>query len=375
MGTAGAGATALGADASTSFHNPAAMTRLDSHQLNIGLAPAVSIVKFDKASTTPVSGGNGGDQGGFIPLLGSSYVHKISDRTRFGLAMFSISGAALDPNDDWAGRNQVTELSLFTLTFVPSLAFRVTDWLSVGGGPTITYGNLNWKLKAPLPGGGEGTLKFDDLDDWAVAGQVGVLLTPMKKLRIGIVYQSETKLKLTGDTDLPGTLPALNTKLELPLAQAVRFDVFWQATDNLALLFGAAWENWDTADTVPITLGVGKASLPLGMKDTFKIRGGVHYQLNETWMLQTGLSYDSSALDTSDRIAALPIDEQWRFGLGAVHDWSETTRIGLAFEYLNLGKGRIDNATLEGKFEQNHIFFFMVNLNFAKLPWDGKLSF
>jgi long-chain fatty acid transport protein len=256
----------------------------------------------------------------------------------------------------------------------------VTDWLSVGAGPTITYGTLDWKLSAPLPApptppGTEGGVEFDDLDDWAAAAIAGVLLTPMEELRIGIVYQSETKLKLSGKTDLPRALPAINTELELPLAQAVRADVFWQATDDLALLFGAAWENWDTANTVPLRLDRGTASVPLGMKDTWKIRGGVHYRLNEKWLLQTGLSYDSSALNKSDRLTALPIDKQWRFGVGTLHDWSENTRIGLAFEYLNLGKGRIDSSAVKGKYKRNEIFFFVVNVNFAKLPWDGKLSF
>ncbi len=56
MGTAGAGSTALGADASSALHNPATMTRLDSHQLNLGLAPGASFVKFDQDSATPVPG-------------------------------------------------------------------------------------------------------------------------------------------------------------------------------------------------------------------------------------------------------------------------------------------------------------------------------
>ena len=107
MGTAGAGSLALGADATSVFHNSATMTRLDSHQLNLGLAPGASNVKFDQSSTTPVTGNNGSNQGGLIPLLGSSYVHKISDRARFGLGIFSISGASLDPKNGWAGRSRI----------------------------------------------------------------------------------------------------------------------------------------------------------------------------------------------------------------------------------------------------------------------------
>ena len=30
---------------------------------------------------------------------------------------------------------------------------------------------------------------------------------------------------------------------------------------------------------------------------------------------------------------------------------------------------------LKGNYKNNEIFFFMLNLNFAKLPWDGKATF
>ena len=119
MSAAGSGILARGGDAASAFANPSTMTRLDSHQLNLGLAPGASIVKFDQDSGTPVAGNNGGNQGGLIPLVGGAYVHKISDRFRAGLGLFSISGASLDPKSDWAGRNQVTNIRLFSPSIIP----------------------------------------------------------------------------------------------------------------------------------------------------------------------------------------------------------------------------------------------------------------
>jgi long-chain fatty acid transport protein len=381
MGAAGSGALARGGDAASAFLNPSTMTRLDSHQLNLGMAPGASIVRFDQDSDSlSAADNNGGDQGGFIPLLGSSYVHKISDRWRAGLAIFSISGASLQPNNDWAGRNQVTKIQLFTLSFVPTVAVRLTDWLSVGGGPTITYATLDWKLKLPVAGG-EGDLKLDGLDDWQVSGLVGVLLEPSDRFRLGFVYQSKTDFTLSGNAKGPlGTNP--ESKLDLPLPHAFRADAIWQATDQLALSFGGAFENWSDLSDTDLTLGAVESNVHLGFKDTWKLRGGIHYRLDERWMLQTGLSYDSSALNTSDRTAALPIDEQWRWGIGAVYEWSDSTTIGFGFQYVNLGDGNINTndpgppATgFKGKYKDNEILFFMLNLNFAKLPWDGMASF
>ncbi len=119
MGAAGSGILARGGDASSAIANPSTMTRLDSHQLNLGLAPGASIIKFDQDSGTPVAGNNGGNQGGLIPLVGGAYVHKISDRFRAGLGLFSISGASLAPNGNWAGRNQVTNSRLFSPSIIP----------------------------------------------------------------------------------------------------------------------------------------------------------------------------------------------------------------------------------------------------------------
>ncbi len=376
MGAAGAGALARASDASTALMNPSGMTYLDSHQLNLGLAPGFGRIQFDHDATSPSGGGNGGNQGGFIPLLGSSYVHKISDRFRAGLGIFSISGASLDPANDWAGRNQMQEITLFSLTFVPSVAVRLTDWLSVGAGPAITYGTLDWKLQIPPggPAGGE-QVKFDELDDWAVAPFVGVMLQPLDELRIGFVYQGKTDLELKGDAELPGPFANPNLEVDLPLARAYRVDVRWQATDALAFSLGAAYEDWSALENTTLDLGNISSTVRLGFKDTWKLRGGVHWQVNEKWMAQTGLSYDSSALRNKDRTVALPIDEQWRWGIGGVYSWTENTNVGFAFEYVNLGSGKVNNAAVRGEYDDNHLLFFMVNLNFAKLPWDGMASF
>ena len=64
MGVAGAGANAVASDASTSFHNPAGMTRIKGKE-GMGTAGLLNaIVKFDPDADTPISGGNGGDAGG-----------------------------------------------------------------------------------------------------------------------------------------------------------------------------------------------------------------------------------------------------------------------------------------------------------------------
>lgn len=376
MGTASAGANAIANDASTAHTNPAGMTRLDDHQFLGGLAPGFGTVKFKADAQTPSGGTDGGDQGDFIPISSTSYVHKLSDRWRLGVSMLSFSGASLDPNDDWAGRFETTKVTLFTLSFLPVVAVRVTDWLSVGAGAAISYGRLDIDVLAPPPIPGEPKVKLDDLDDWAVAPIASVLIEATPELRFGVVYQGETDFHLDGKIKIPmGVTPAL--ELELPLAQAVRTSIYWDATDRIALVMNSGWEDWSVAKSLPVSTTAGAGGIPLKFRDTWYLGLGGYYQLNDAWTLQTGFRYDSSALKDRNRTTALPIDRIWTLGVGGLYDYSEKLKIGLAFSWTNLGNAPINRTggTVKGKYSRNEIFLFNVSLNWKKLPWSGRGTF
>jgi long-chain fatty acid transport protein len=369
MGTAGAGRHAYASDGGTILHNPAGMTRLEGHELFAGFGPGVSTIKFDTTNDPVNQGGNGGDQGGFIPLLGAGYSHKLHDRVRLGMGVFAVSGAALSPQNTWAGRGQVTQLSLLTIATNPGVAVKVTDWLSVGGNWLIVYATLDWKLRLPT----EQQLRFKDSDDVEYAGMASILLEPMEGLRFGLLYQSEVDLQLRGSARGPAGLNP-DFQMELPLAQYVRVSAYWDATDKLALLFSAGWEDWSTMGRVGVDVGAISSDVALGFEDTWRVGGGLHYQLTPEWMLQTGYSYDSSALKNKNRTAALPIDEQHRLGFGAVHQVSEKLRVGVNFVWLHLGAGKIRTQGLRGSYERNDIFFLGFNVNWGVESWREQFG-
>ena len=369
MGTAGAGRHAYASDGGTVLHNPAGMTRLEGHELFAGFGAGGSTIKFDTTNSAVNQGGNGGDQGGFIPLVGSGYSHKLHDRVRLGMGVFAVSGAALNPQNTWAGRGQVTQLSLFTIATNPGVALKVTDWLSVGGNWLIVYGTLDWRLRLPT----EQQLRFKDSDDVEFAGMASILLEPMEGLRFGLLYQSEVDLKLRGSARGPAGLnPDFN--IELPLAQYVRVSAYWDATDKLALLFSAGWEDWSTMGQVGVDVAGISSDVTLGFEDTWRVGGGIHYQLTPEWMLQTGYSYDSSALKNKNRTAALPIDEQHRVGVGAVHQLSENLRVGVNFAWIHLGAGKIRTPGLRGNYERNELFFLGFNVNWGVESWREQFG-
>jgi long-chain fatty acid transport protein len=375
MGNASAGVNAIANDASTAHTNPAGMTRLDDHGMLMGLAPGFSTVKFSADGNTPSGGGDGGQQGDFLPITSSSYVHKLSDRWRLGMSLLSFAGASLDPSDDWAGRYEMTEITLFSLTFLPTVAVRVTDWLSVGAGAAVTYGKFDMRLRAPPAG--EPEVRLKNLDDWAAAPVVSVLIEPTPELRFGVVYWGETEFNMDGKLILPPVLDIgdVALELELPMARAVRASGYWDATDEIALVMSTGWEDWSTAKSLPLSASMGSAAIPLKFRDTWYIGAGVNFKVNDKWTVQTGFRYDSSALKDGNRTTALPVDRVWTLGIGGLYDFSEKLKLGLAFSWSDLGNAPVNNATVSGKYSSNDVFLFNVSFNWKKLPWSGRGTF
>jgi long-chain fatty acid transport protein len=362
MGNAGAGAQAEASDASTAFHNPAGMTLLDGQQFMLTGGLIYSEVRFESDGGAPITGGDGGNAGGWAPMLGSFFVHPINEDLRFGFSFVSISGAVLDYDRGWTGRYQNEKVELITMSAMPSLAYRVNDWLSVGGGPTITYAMLEMDAAVDRGGlsDGQATIDGDDID-------VGYTLSAMFELseqtRVGVVYLSEIEVDLEGDVKLRPSGLTVGTDTTIPLAQMIRGSIYHDLSDRWALVGSLGWEDWSTMDEVTISTGSGGGAIPRNWDDTWHYAAGIHYRPSPKWLLRTGIAYDTNPVDSSDRTADMPIDRQVRYAVGASYDWSESLTVGASFVYADYGSGKIDGSTLSGEYDRNDLYFLGLHAN------------
>ena len=371
MGVAGAGQEAYANDASTNFafHNPAGMTRLDGNQLSLGVGLLNGTTEFDADSDTPFSGGNGGDQAGLVPFLGSHGVYSINDDLKLGMSIFSVSGASLDPNNDWAGRFQMQEIELLTITANPSIAYKATDWLSLGAGFQVMYADIDYKLAVPPinpPAGGNSKVKVDG-DDWAFGFNFGALFELSPRTRIGVTYVSEIEPEFDGDLKVKGPVgnnPSTSSELKFTFPQLVRVGAYHELNDQWALLGTVGWEDWSSFDSFEVSTNQGGGSIETDWKDTYHFSGGVHYRPTEDWLLQAGITYDTSPVSDGNRTAELPIDRQIRYAVGVQHQLTEKLSLGGAFEFIDLGDAKIKSDSLRGDYQDNRVIALAVNLNY-----------
>jgi long-chain fatty acid transport protein len=319
--------------------------------------------KFDQASDTPVPGGNGGQAGSLAPLINAFYVHSFSDDLKFGFDMLSTSAAVLDYDNNWAGRYQCQKVSIFTITLHPSLAYRVNDWFSIGGGVGFIYGDLELEVAIPPPpgpGDGKATIDGDDLEH---SYNLSAMFELSDRTRIGVVYWSEVNFNFEGDVSLQPVGVQVDVDTSLPLVQWAKTGIYHEFNDRFALLGSVGWEDWSRMENVNLSTSNVSADLPKNWKDTYSFAGGIHYRLSKPWLLQFGIAYDTSPVDAEDRTADMPIDRQIRYNIGTQYEKSETLTIGCAFEYADLGDAEINSSTLKGSYKNNDVMALIINFN------------
>ena len=384
MGMANAGRAASALDASTAGGNPAGMTVLDRSQLVTGFLGILPKAEFDIDSAS-YGGGDGGDAGYLTPAATLAYVHRLNDRLRLGVTVGSYFGLGINYGDHWAGRYYVQDGQFLTAGINPSIGYRVTDWLSLGGGVSMEVAKLYNKVAVNtlLPGRSDGSLEYEDMD-LGYGYNLGILVELSKKTRFGLTYRSEVDVDFKDKPDLDGEGWLLDSILNLrnqskrtlgidmTIPQAVMLSAYHQFNDRFRLCANFGWQDWSEFGLPEISIS-GKRTRSftsdLNYDDTYHVALGGQYRLAPKWLMSAGVAYDTSPIKhSSDRSPSLPLDRQIRYALGLQYDLNEDITLGCAYEILDAGKARVDKeggtfrGNLRGEYNTNYINLFNMNI-------------
>ena len=335
MGSSYAGAGARAQDAATVFTNPAGMTRLQGNQLILGVMGVFSDFELDLNSgtvTNPQILDGGGRQNNFSPGLGSFAVFELAEDWRVGLSINALAANGVDYDPSWAGRTFVTENFFTVANFQPSLAYRINEWISVGTGLNIVYGKLDQELRADDTLASP-TVKIEEADDWQVGGTFSALFEPVEGTRVGLVYRTEIGLELDGSVEAPVPVDLqIDTDFDLP--QGLNLSLYQELTPEFAILGDLGWTDWSTFTRQPLSVGPIAGGIDRDFEDTYRVGIGLQYRPVPAWTLRTGFSFDSSPSKDKDTLPDLPVGDQYRFSIGAQHDFGEGKVFGVSYTAL-----------------------------------------
>jgi long-chain fatty acid transport protein len=356
VGLASAGYGARAQDASTVFTNPAGMTRLDGSQALVSgqLFRANTQFSVGQGTSPGLGTGDGGYAVGWDGWFvggGAFFSHRVSPDVSLGFAVAGNFGAPLEYDDNWVGRYYVREGTLLGVSFLPSVAWKATEKLSLGATVNAMYGSYTNRvaINNVNPAFGDGQLKLEDTTfGWGV--NLGLLYEVDARTRFGLTWNSEVDLDFEGPAEFSGLAPGISTvfgnrgllnssiKVGITVPQQIMGSVFSQVNDRWAILASVGWQEWSRFGQVQ--LGVDNSLNPVSLtkdlpfKDTWHFAVGAQYRLSDPWLLNFGIAYDTKFQDGPTISPLLPVNDAWRFGAGAQQQLSKTAFWGFAFEYL-----------------------------------------
>lgn len=350
IGNAYAGSAAIADNASTIFFNPAGMTRLQAHEVSVGLSAVRPSYSFSNDGSTnplafgggPATGSNGGDAGdwGYVPNGYLSWA--LNKDLYFGVGVGAPFGLKTEYSPDWVGRYQSTKFDIKTLNINPSIAYRVSDTVSLGFG-------LNWqKFKAEYvrqahPLLGTAILKAED-DAWG--WNAGALFQVSPSTRVGVSYRSAIKYKLEGDigTAVPGRSGNVNADLKLPDTFIV--SVAQTLNDRWEMLGDLSWTGWAKIPKLDImyTTGALAQTLDTDFRNTWRVAFGGNYQYSDAWKLKFGIAYDQAPVKNAERrLTSLPDNNRIWLSFGTQWQASKNSALDLSVAYLFVKDPSINN--------------------------------
>lgn len=359
---AGAGQAARAQDPSTIVTNPAGMTRLPDHMFTGGLQAMDGDVSYklddESGRKSP------GNIMHFFPNASAFYAQKLNDDFYAGIGLYGNYGLGIDFGN-WAGDRLIKKSTMVAMTLSPSLAYKLSDRVSVGGAVNVNYGFLSLTRNV------DGDDETEKDHDWALSYRLGLLMEITDQTRAGIAWTSKTEydFNINGKARFPN-LP--NVEYDLPISAQVRapqqimLSVVHDVNKQWSVMGDLGWQDWSQFGSPQISVAGQDVDRKNRLKDSWHSALGVQYRPTEQWRINAGVAFDSTIYKSQSDIAlSLPTGDEWRFATGAQYQVTPQSNIGFAVSYLHMQSSQVQSPEVfKGSYDNPWLWFASVNYSY-----------
>ena len=339
-------------DPSAIAYNAAGITQLPGTQLMGGFAAiapmgTIQVVQGGESQHTQT-------KPNIWPAPHGYVTHQLNDRVWLGLGVFSRFGLGNEYDSNWFGRYNVTDISLQTVSAVPTVAFKVNDVLSLSAGVEIMYGMFSMGSQIPtytmngfLPQQQPDNEMNLSASGWGFGAQFGAHLRMNDEWSLGLTYKSKVALKLLGDAsfgrqtdnflaEMNQVPHALDTNAHgtVILPDSVSLGLSYKPLDNLSFEVGTVWTRWSDFKSLDIYFDSGYDAIsPKNWRDGWNFNASVEYSPLDWLTLRGGVWYETPVVDATYADYMIPTNGRTVMTVGAGFKWDNWT-LDLAYAHL-----------------------------------------
>lgn len=286
--------------------------------------------------------------------------YKIKDWLALGLSVYTPYGSAVAWEDDWAGSHLVNNIDLQAIYFQPVASVKLSEYLSIGGGPIFVTGgvNFNRNLNRTLSDieGNRSNVTVDAQGATAWGWSASAMFSASEKFRVGFNYRSEIILQAEGGEATFSNIPdspltpfentTFNSALPLPAELAVGFS--YQFHDRFLFAFDynqTFWSVYDSLDLDFVNPAIPDSQNARNYKDSSVYRFGIQYEASALFTLRGGYYFDESPVqpgyfapetprnDSSNFTGGLSINVNDNFAIDASFLYSRFEEVDASYDY------------------------------------------
>ena len=284
---------------------------------------------------------------------------QLNDRLWLGFSLNSPFGLSVGFNNpNWAGAFYGESSTLKTYNASPSVAYKVTEWLSVGVGFQAQYATGQSQVSpsgSRSPASLRPTLNLAQLtgDGWGFGYTAGVTVTPTPWTQIGLGYRSALDQSINGSfttNGFGGTPGPIATTIKLP--DSANLGIRQGLMPGLTALGTVEWTGWRRIGTSNVAQGNGAPALaPAGTPELRSHSVRVARRLVLLGRARicglTGVDRpqrrrlrDSPVTDLV-RIPLLPDNDRMWYSVGPTNNLTPGVSVDLAYSFVD-----VKNATV-----------------------------
>ncbi len=318
---------ALANNPSAVFHNPAGIAFLDGTQISLGttLITSNTSLNLTNLATTVETVSQW-----FYPS--TFYIsHKINDRIAVGFGFFSPYGLGTKWPEDYALKYISTEDDMKTFFFNPVVAVKLDENFSVAVGVTYVHSTLEFDrvnlVNLTAYGGSVYEAPIIVKGNGDAFGLNAGAFYKGENFSLGFNWRGGFDLDLEGDLKLDNSnIPAVfqaavpteaDVATTFHMPHILGFGAAFNLTESLIFTADFHYILWSSFDEFAIEVDNPDPvpdeteTFEENWKDSYVIRGGFQYMVNENFALRAGFLYDKTPQPVEYMDPILPDANRW----------------------------------------------------------------
>lgn len=344
-------------DPSSIYFNPAGLSYVKGFNAMLGgtlILPSTTFTDLTNDAQTKMNSLT------FFPP--NAYVsYSFDNGLAVGVGVFTPEGLGTSWPQSWVGRFIVTKINLQSFNINPTVSYSfLNDMVSVGVGFDYALGSVvleKYNSTGLTDSAGSSITPFIHMQGNAkgTGYNFGVMLKPYESISVGFSYRSKIDFKVDNGTatfsdagSLASQLPGGAVSTMLPFPTTWYAGIAYKG-DNFSVEADYQYVGWSAYDSLSINFqkqtSIQQNSSIVGdYKNTYIIRVGGEYMLNEMWALRAGVFYDKNPIPDAYDAPILPDADRLGLNIGFGVNVTNNISVDASYMFLPFKQRTITNS-------------------------------